>query len=308
MEDYTPGALASIGFLMLFAYSVVETLWATLPRRGGGKSPSSFSHEYSQPLRNFTLTIFLSIMFPALGTAAFAFLGDSIAPFSIGTHWYSLVIGLVAYEFWYWVQHFLAHKVRLLWCLHSPHHAPDTINMVVGFNHHLLEVPYMSFFLGFMPAICGVPWEIIVAFNIFDGIWGSLLHASPQVIKKRYGPLEYFMQTPSFHRAHHARNPRYMDTNYNATTQLWDWIMGTRQVLDDAEPVQYGITRDVNVESWRDVQFGEFALLWRDVVAAPGVLDKIRYLGMPPGWSHTGEHSMASTQKLALGSSRVDLE
>ncbi|MFK7977269.1 MAG: hypothetical protein AB8C02_14130, partial [Halioglobus sp.] len=77
-------------------------------------------------------------------------------------------------------------------------------------------------------------------------------------------------------------------------------VMGTRQVLHDDEPVQYGITRDVDVESWRDVQFGEISTLFSDVKGAPGLSNKLRYLLMPPGWSHTGDHKMASTQKAAL--------
>jgi sterol desaturase/sphingolipid hydroxylase (fatty acid hydroxylase superfamily) len=164
----------------------------------------------------------------------------------------------------------------------------------------MLESPYMSFFLGFLTALCGVPLEMIVIISTIDVIWGSMLHASPLVISRRYGPLEYFMQTPSYHRAHHAQNPRYMDTNYNSITLFWDWVMGTLQPLKDEEPVVYGITRDVDVESWRDVQFGEVKLLWDDVKTAPGLKNKICYLVKPPGWSHTGDHKMATTVKRAL--------
>lgn len=298
MESLT--AFAITVFLGVFLFSVFELLWLCLRKPKDGEERVLFRHDFWQPLRNFSLVAVMNIALPVLGTAAFALLGASLAPYAFGTDWYVWIIALFIYEFWYWLHHFMSHKVRLLWCIHSPHHAPDTINMVVGYNHHVLEVPYMSFFLGFMPALCGIPVEFIIAINIFDGMWGSMLHASPRIIKKRYGPLEYFMQTPSFHRAHHAQNPRYMDTNYNATTQFWDWVMGTRQVLRDDEPVRFGITRDVNVESWADVQFGEFSALWRDVRNAPGLANKLGYLLQPPGWSHTGDHKMASTQKQAL--------
>jgi len=247
----------------------------------------------------------ISVLVTILSVAGLGAIGQELAPFSLQSHWYIWPLAFLIYEFWYWVQHFAAHKVRLLWCIHSPHHAPDTINMVVGYNHHMLEVPYMAFMLGFMPALCGVPLEMIIVINSIDVVWGSMLHASPRVFKKRYGPLEYFLQTPSYHRAHHARNPRYMDTNYNSMTLFWDWALGTLQPLRDEEPVVYGITRDVDVESWRDVQFGEMTLLWRDVKTAPGLKDKLGYLLMPPGWSHTGVHTMASTQKQALASGAI---
>lgn len=287
--------VGDIALLAMFVYAIVELLWLTLFSK-----QVSFRHEYSQVLANFLLVNFLTTVLRILGVLGFALLGAKFAPFELSMDWYIWPLAFLIYEFWYWVQHYLAHKVRLLWCIHSPHHAPDTMSMFVGFNHHMLEAPYLSLFAGFFPALCGVPLEMILAINAVDVIWGSMLHASPRVISKRYGPFEKFLQTPSYHRVHHAKNPRYMDTNYNSMTLFWDWALGTLQPLKDDEPVEYGITREVNVESWPDVQFGEVGLLWRDIKAAPGIKNKLAYLLMPPGWSHTGDHKMASSIKQAL--------
>ncbi len=295
METPNMGAIGGVFLGAMFLYGMGEMLWLAFI-----KKKVSFKHDYFQPFRNFLGVNFLTISLPFLGGVGMALLASELAPFSLGNDWYFWIIGLLIYEFWYWVQHFLAHKVRLLWCIHSPHHAPDTINMVVGYNHHLLEVPYMAFFMGFMPVICGVPLEMNVVINAVDIIWGSMLHASPQVISKRYGVLEKFLQTPSYHRVHHAKNPRYMDTNYNSITLFWDWALGTLQTIREDEPVKYGITREVDVESWRDVQLGEMRLLWSDVRSAPGLKNKLAYMLMPPGWSHTGDHKMASTMKQTL--------
>src|SRR3569833_1916305 len=56
--------------------------------------------------------------------------------------WYWLIYGYIAWELSHFVYHFLAHKVRLLWCLHSTHHAPQTMNLSVTYAHFLLEAPY----------------------------------------------------------------------------------------------------------------------------------------------------------------------
>jgi len=295
MEEVEIGMIGGMALLGMFLYGMAEMLWLSVLSK-----KVSFRHDYSQVFSNLLFVNFITIALPILSTAGFAILGAKLAPLSFSESWYIWPAAFLIYEFWYWVQHFLAHKVRLLWCLHSAHHAPDTMNMVVGYNHNIMEVPYMSFFMGFMPAICGVPLEMIVLINSVDVVWGSMLHISPRVVKKRYGPLEYFLQTPSYHSVHHARNPRYMDTNYNSMSLFWDWALGTLQPLKDEEPVDYGITRPVNVESWRDVQFGEVALLWKDIAAAPGIKNKLSYLLMPPGWSHTGDHKMASSVKQAL--------
>jgi hypothetical protein len=42
-----------------------------------------------------------------------------------------------------------------------------------------------------------------------------------------------------------------------------------------------------------DVYFGEIVALAKDVWRAPGLMNKLRYLFMPPGWSHTGQHKTA---------------
>ncbi len=288
------------GVVLMLVYTFAEFGWLAFVRK---RAP--FRSDFLQPLKNLGFTALcgaaLKVTLPLLAVAGMAAIGAGITSLALPDSWLSWIAALLIYEFWYWVQHFFAHKVRLLWCIHSPHHAPNTVNMLVGTNHHVFEgLLYFPIFFGFFPALCGVPVEMIVVINLVDTIWGSLLHVSPDIVRRRYGPLEYILQTPSYHRVHHAQNLRYMDKNYTSITLFWDWLLGTREPLRDEEPVNYGITRDVDVTSFRDVQFGEFAALWRDVRAAPGVLNKLCYLLMPPGWSHTGDHQTVSVQQRAF--------
>jgi sterol desaturase/sphingolipid hydroxylase (fatty acid hydroxylase superfamily) len=201
--------------------------------------------------------------------------------------------------------HWAAHKVRLLWCIHSPHHAPRGIHMAIGANHHFLEsILYFPLFFGLAPALCGVHPVIAIAVNVIDSMWGSFLHISTDVVAEgRYGFLERFMQTPSYHRVHHAKNPRYVDTNYNSITLLWDWLFRTLEPLRDDEPVDYGITREVDTGSFWDVHFGEFRALYRDVRSADGMGEALGYLFRPPGWLPGDGSHTASAMKAALRAS-----
>ncbi len=275
---------------------------------------ASFKHHYSQVLKNGVLVMIIGAVLgrlaPFLAIAGLATIAQNMISWSLPTVWYGWITGFIIYEFWYWLQHWLGHKSRLFWCIHSSHHAPDTINLTVGFNHHFLEsLVYFPIFFGFLPALCGVPVEMILVINLIDVIWGSLLHVSADVVKVRYGPLEYVLQTPRYHRVHHGRNLRYMDKNYNSMTLLWDWVMGTLQPLHDDDPVEFGITRDVDVESVMDVQFGEFRGLWQDVKAAPGLTSKLKYMFMPPGWSHTGDHkTVTALRQTQSGNTTVPAE
>ena len=246
------------------------------------------------------VTIVFAAFTPFTNTL-YAAVGSNFALFDAGLSPLGFLYGLVAYEFAYWVQHWLAHNVRLLWCLHSPHHAPSSMNMFVGFNHSFVEsVFYMPLMLGLLPALLGVHPIVIGVVSVIDVIWGNLLHISDRVVTQRYGVLERFLQTPSYHRVHHAKNVRYMDTNYNSITLLWDWLMGTLEELDDSDPVDFGITRNVDTTSFFDVHVGEVGLLWRDVRSAASWKSAVLYLLKPPGWVETGESRTAAARKARL--------
>lgn len=287
----------------LLVYLVVELLVVHLVKRSMPfrQTRAALFGMLSQGLAGVVLVR----LFGPLSVAIAATAGARLGPFDAGLGWPAWVYGLVVYEFWYWVQHWAAHKVRLLWCIHSPHHAPRGIHMAIGANHHFLEgLLYFPLFFGFIPALFGVHPLIAVTVNVVDSIWGSFLHISPDVVERgRYGLLERFMQTPSYHRAHHAKNALYIDTNYNSITLLWDWLLGTLQPLRDEVPVDYGITRDVDPGSFWDVHFGEFRVLYRDVRSASGIGERLGYLFRPPGWRPGDDSHTAGAIKAALRAS-----
>ena len=55
--------------------------------------------------------------------------------FTVNLNWYSWIYAYLCWEFSTWVFHFSSHRVRLLWCFHSPHHAPTELNMTVTWIH-----------------------------------------------------------------------------------------------------------------------------------------------------------------------------
>lgn len=302
MEGLIAPANAALKVAIAFyiVYTLCEFVYLVFIRKR-----ESFRTTFLQPVKSLIVLILGAIalkrVMPIASLAAFAAYAEQLTPLALPDHWFSWLLALLIYEFWYWVQHFLAHKVRLLWCIHSPHHAPPTINMFVGLNHHVIEgALYLPFFNGFLPALCGVPLEVVLVLHLVDGIWGSFLHTSPYVDKKGWGWLENFMQTSSYHRAHHAQNLRYMDTNYTSITLFWDWLLGTLVPLHPDEPVRFGITREVRSDSFWDVQFGEFALLWNDLKQARTLQSVLGYLLMPPGWSPTGDHKTVAVQRKQL--------
>ena len=219
-----------------------------------------------------------------------------LQPFKVPMTWYGFIYGYIVFEFSQVLSHYLAHKVRLFWCLHSTHHAPRHMNLSVSYSHFILEYPYAEFIKVGVCLMAGVPLPMLLAAMAIDGVWGHLIHVGGGVMKNgRLGFLEKLVLTPSHHRAHHAKNPLYMDTNFGNLLPIWDRLFGTYQPQDESIEFEYGITRDVDSNSFWDVYVGEILHLYRDVVAAPGLANKLRYLYKPPGWHHDGEDKTAST-------------
>ena len=217
------------------------------------------------------------------------------APFQTQMTWYWFIYGYVVWEFGHFIYHFLAHKVRLFWCLHSTHHTPEDMNLSVSHAHFFLEAPYADLIRTTVCILLGVHPAMLFVIMFVDGTYGTFIHAGENLIKNgRLGFLNKIILTPSHHRVHHARNPLYIDTNYCNLLNIWDRVFRTYQEEDHHIDIDYGVTREINSGSFIDVYFGEFITLLKDVKNAPGIKNKLRYIFNPPGWDHNGDHKTAS--------------
>jgi sterol desaturase/sphingolipid hydroxylase (fatty acid hydroxylase superfamily) len=214
--------------------------------------------------------------------------------------WYWFIYGYIVWEFSHFIYHFLAHKVRILWCLHSTHHAPANMNLSVTYAHFFLEGPYADVVRTTICILLGINPAMLFVIMFIDGTWGAFIHIGENIAKDaRFGFLNRIVLTPSHHRVHHAKNPRYMDTNFCNLLNIWDKLFGTYQLEDREMPIEYGISRPMKPHSFLDAYFGEIISLGKDVAKAPGLKNKILYIFMPPGWSHTGDHKMSSVVRKA---------
>jgi len=259
---------------------------------------------YKKPQTKVYKVIFLIYLFNrivgrfiALGVVALCIgFFEPIALFKIRNTWYGFVFGYIVWEFAHFIYHFLAHKVRLLWCLHATHHAPEEMNLSVTHAHFFLEAPYADLIRTSICIFFGVPPALLFTIMFIDGTYGAFIHVGENLIKDaRFGFLNKFILTPSHHRVHHAKNPLYIDTNYCNLLNFWDRIFGTYQEEDPNLHIQYGVTRPIRSGNFWDVYFGELINLAKDVIKAPGIINKLKYIFFPPGWSHTGVQKTAKS-------------
>ncbi|TKK66130.1 sterol desaturase family protein [Ilyomonas limi] len=254
--------------------------------------------DYKIPFFSYVLNAFIG-RFLSIGLVVVCIgLFEKYAIIKISFTWYWFIYGYIVWEFGHFIYHYLGHKVRLFWCLHSTHHAPEAMNLSVSYAHFFLEGPYADFIRTTVCILLGVPPPMLFLIMFIDGVWGGFIHIGEHMMRDgKLGPLHKFILTPMHHRVHHAKNPLYMDTNFCNLLNIWDRVFGTYQLQEKTVPITYGITREMAPNSFLDAYFGEFGALIKDIRKAPGIKNKFLYLIMPPGWSHTGDHKTASKVK-----------
>ena len=246
---------------------------------------------------NFLIYLFNRVVGRFIAIAMTTFLIGALqkyAPFQAGITWYWFIYGYIIWEFGHFIYHYLGHKVRIFWCLHSTHHAPEDMNLSVTHAHFFLEAPYADSIRTTVCILAGLKPELLFLIMFIDGTYGAFIHVGENLIKDgRLGFLNKIILTPSHHRVHHAKNPLYMDTNFCNLLNIWDKVFGTFQDEQRDIEIRYGITREMDSGNFLDVYFGEIVALAKDVFSAPGLKNKLLYIVMPPGWSHTGQHQTA---------------
>jgi sterol desaturase/sphingolipid hydroxylase (fatty acid hydroxylase superfamily) len=216
--------------------------------------------------------------------------------FKINFAWYSWVYVYLIWELSTWVRHYSTHRIKLLWCLHSPHHAPEDLTMTTAWVNFFAEGYYTAFVQWFILSALGVQPAMLLAIMSIEVTWGTFIHAGERSLKTgRLGTLKHFLITTSHHRVHHAKNPLYMDTNFCTFLPFWDWLFGTLQPLRNEVKIEYGMTRKTDIANFIDFYFGEFRLSFKDVRKAKGIINKLLYLIKPPGWHPDSIENTAAT-------------
>jgi sterol desaturase/sphingolipid hydroxylase (fatty acid hydroxylase superfamily) len=196
--------------------------------------------------------------------------------------WLSFFVLFVAQDLLYYVFHRASHRVRWLWAAHVVHHSSERLNLSTAFRQSLMY-PVAGMWVFWIPlAFIGFPPKQIVAVVLINLGFQFFVHT--QAIG-RLGWLEYVINTPSIHRAHHARNARYIDRNYAGVLVIWDRLFGSYVAEDPADPPVYGIVEPLRSHNPLKATFHEWAAIACDATHAAGFANKLRAVFGPPEWA-----------------------
>ena len=206
--------------------------------------------------------------------------------------WWAFVLLFFADDFSFYLHHRGCHQIRLFWAAHVNHHSSTNYNLAVALRQSWGELFHKYIWWVWLPFIGFNPIWIFTMMSI-SLVYQYILHTE---LVNKLGPLEWIFNTPSHHRVHHASNTRYLDKNHAGILIIWDRMFGTFLEEKEEEKVIYGITTNINTYNPIQIATHEYRALWKDVKHAPGFANKIKYLIMPPGWSHDG--SMKTSKEL----------
>jgi alkylglycerol monooxygenase len=190
---------------------------------------------------------------------------------------YWLALFLLADLAYYWA-HRMSHEINLFWGGHVVHHQSEDYNLSVALRQSSLQVVW-TFAFSLPLAFIGFETFDFAIMSAYITLYQFWIHT--ESINKM-GWFEYIFNTPSHHRVHHGRDPKYIDKNHAGTLIIWDRMFGTFQ--QEEERPTYGITKPIN--SWNAVfaNFSHYEEMGKDLKRIPKWKDKIKYLFMKPGW------------------------
>lgn len=203
------------------------------------------------------------------------------------------VLLFLAQDLAYYALHYADHYCRLFWAAHVTHHSSQKFNLTVAIRSSVFQ-PFYRFLFYIPLALFGFEALDIVFMYAACQVYGFFVHT--ETVGK-LGWLEYIFVTPSHHRVHHASNPKYLDTNMGMVLIIWDRIFGTFVEEDPAEPVAYGLTKNLDEQTPIKVVFHEWAQIIADFKNAPDWNSKLMYVFGPPGWSHDGSRLTSAQMK-----------
>ncbi len=159
----------------------------------------------------------------------------------------------LAYELGYWFNHWLSHKVPLLWEFHKVHHTAEVLTPLTNFRVHPVYTWIFANILALSAAIANglgnymfgdTAYQYALADTniilvLFIHTYVHLQHSHMWISFR--GALGRIFVSPAHHQVHHSGNPKHFNKNFGSCLALWDWMFGTLYVpAKEREPLTFG--------------------------------------------------------------------
>lgn len=189
-------------------------------------------------------------------------LGIPLQPWLPG--WLAMTVAtlvlFVAYEFAYFLDHWLMHRVSWLWHFHKVHHQAESLSLLTNFRVHPVDT---IVFANLLAAILGTTQALLLVglghaatpltiggTNLIVMAFASVLtHLQHSHLWITLGPRwGRWLLAPAHHQIHHSDDPRHHNRNMGDVLAIFDRLFGTFWMPAPAREVaRFGVddgTRD----------------------------------------------------------------
>jgi sterol desaturase/sphingolipid hydroxylase (fatty acid hydroxylase superfamily) len=160
----------------------------------------------------------------------------------------------LAYEFAYWLNHSLSHRVGWMWEFHKVHHTAESLTPLTNFRVH----PIDTIIFYNMAAAAGGLTTVIVNHLLGGATQGYILYglnaltflASILFTHLQHthlwisfsGRAGYWLLSPAHHQIHHSVHARHHDRNFGSVLAIFDRLFGTLYVpAAKREKLRFGV-------------------------------------------------------------------
>jgi len=185
------------------------------------------------------LVLGAALIFDIHGTdALMAFYEDGHGPLARLPLWSQVIIFLVASDFMMYWSHRLFHG-RTMWKWHAVHHSSEDLDWISAARFHPINLFLGSVAADVILLLAGISPNVMLWVGPFTIAHSAFVHAN---LNWTFGPLQYVIATPVFHRWHHTAADRGGNMNFAGTFPFFDWIFGTYYMPRNEMPDHYGVS------------------------------------------------------------------
>jgi sterol desaturase/sphingolipid hydroxylase (fatty acid hydroxylase superfamily) len=136
----------------------------------------------------------------------------------------SVVVVILANDFWSYLVHRAQHKFSVLWTMHSLHHSAEALGIITGARHFWLEDAIHAAVFPVLGIIFKIPSEVLTTVTFLLLLPDGLAHMN---LRLSLGRFALVVNNPQYHRIHHSLEPQHFNKNFCKMLPLFDVIFGT---------------------------------------------------------------------------------
>ena len=241
IESYRLGVFLGLLCILVLLETFFERKERVMPRQG--RWTTNFIVTFANTATVYAMSLVMPIM--VVGAAILA------ANHQIGVlHfielpiWTEVLIAIVVLDFVIWAQHWLTHRVPVLWRLHRVHHSDRDIDVTSAIRFHPLEIAFSIFVKIAAIFLLGPVALAVVLFEILLNGMAMFNHANLALPRWLDAVLRKVIVTPDMHRVHHSVYRAEHDHNFGFMLSIWDRIFQTytAQPKDGHDDMVLGLT------------------------------------------------------------------